>query len=95
MLFMVISTPRPEPPSTMVPKRKAYWEWLAPLQDQGLCKHVWARTGRGAVALFDVPDNETLHRILNEWAEIIPATFEIHPLIDAGPARAFLEAQKS
>ncbi len=92
MLFMVISTPRPEPPSTMVPKRKAYWAWLAPLQAQGLCKHVWARTGRGAVALLDVPDNETLHRILNEWAEIIPATFEVLPLIDPGPAQAFLDA---
>ena len=93
MLFMVISTPRPAPPSTMVAKRKAYWEWLAPLQAQGLCKDVWARTGRGAVALLDVPDNETLHRILNEWAEIIPATFEIYPLIDTGPARAYLERQ--
>jgi hypothetical protein len=57
MLFMVISTPRPEPPSVMTGKRKAYWEWLAPLQAQGLCKSVWARTGRGAVALLDVPDN--------------------------------------
>jgi muconolactone delta-isomerase len=95
MLFMVISTPRPEPPSTMVPKRQAYWEWLAPLQQQGIVKNVWARTGRGAIALLDVPDNETLHRILNEWAEIIPATFDIYPLIDVGPARAFLAAQTS
>ena len=52
----------------------------------------WSYFG-GAVALFDVPDNETLHRILNEWAEIIPATFEIYPLIDTGPARAYLERQ--
>lgn len=94
MLFMVISTPRPEPPSTMTPKRQAYWEWLSPLQEQGLCRHVWARTGRGAVALLDVPDNETLHRILNEWAEIIPAQFEVLPLIDPEPAQAFLAGQK-
>ncbi len=94
MLFMVISSPRPEPPSVMTPKRKAYWEWLAPLQEQGLCKGVWARTGRGAVALLDVPDNETLHRLLNEWAELVPATFEIYPLIDPGPAKAYLERHK-
>ncbi len=32
-------------------KRKAYWEWVTPLQKQGLCKEIWARTGRGAIAL--------------------------------------------
>jgi muconolactone delta-isomerase len=91
MLFMVISTPRPEPPSTMTGKRQSYWRWLAPLQENGTCKGVWARAGRGAVALFDVPDNETLHRIMNEWAEIIPAHFDVYPLIDPDKAKAYLE----
>ncbi len=94
MLFMVISTPRPEKPSDATPRRQAYWTWLAPLQEQGLCKGVWARTGRGAIALLDVADNEMLHRILNEWAEIIPATFEVYPVIDPGPAKAYLKAHK-
>lgn len=91
MLFMVISTPRPEPPSTMTGKRQAYWRWLSPLQESGMCKGVWARTGRGAIALFDVPDNETLHRLMNEWAEIIPAHFEVYPLIDPDKAKAYLD----
>ena len=95
MLFFVISTPRPEPPSTMTAKRQAYWEWLTPVQESGLCKGVWARTGRGAVALFDVPDNETLHRLMNEWAEIIHATFEVLPVIDSGPAREYLKKHKA
>ena len=95
MLFMVISTPRPEQPSLMTPKREAYWEWLAPLQTQGLCKGIWARTGRGAIALLDVPDNETLHRLMNEWSEIIPATFEVYPVIDPGPAKAYLKKHKT
>ncbi len=90
MLFMVISTPRPEKPSSMAPSRRAYWEWLAPLEANGTCKGAWARTGRGAVILFDVKDNEMLHRLMNEWAEIIPATFEVLPLIDTGAAKAFL-----
>jgi hypothetical protein len=51
---------------------------------------VWARAGRGAVALLDVPDNETLHRLLNEWAEIIPAHFKVLPLIDPEKAKAYL-----
>ena len=94
MLFMVISTPRPEQPSLMTPKREAYWEWLSPLQAKGVCKGVWARTGRGAIALLDVPDNETLHRLMNEWAEIIPATFDVYPVIDPGPAKAYLKKHK-
>ncbi len=94
MLFMIISTPRPEKPSVVTPSRQAYWEWLAPLQKKGLCKGVWARTGRGAIALLDVPDNETLHKLLNEWAEIIPATFELYPVIDPGPAKDYLKKQK-
>ena len=94
MLFMVISTPRPEKPSSVTPSREAYWQWLAPLQKKGLCKGVWARTGRGAIALLDVPDNETLHRLMNEWAEIVPATFEVYPVIDPGPAKAYLKKHK-
>ena len=94
MLFMVISTPRPEPPSVMAGKRQAYWKWLAPLQKRGACKWAYARTGRGAVVLFDVDSNETLHRLLNEWAEIIPATFDIFPLIDPRQAKQFLGAQR-
>jgi muconolactone delta-isomerase len=93
MLFMVISTPRPERPTEMNAKRQAYWQWLAPIQEKGLCKGIWARTGRGAIALFDVPDNETLHRLMNEWADIIPATFEVYPLIDPGAAQAYLKTQ--
>ena len=44
--------------------------------------------------LLDVPDNETLHRLMNEWAEIIPATFEVYPVIDPGPAKAYLKKTK-
>lgn len=94
MLFMVISTPRPERPTEVSGKRQAYWQWLAPIQEKGLCKGIWARTGRGACALFDVPDNETLHRLMNEWADIIPATFDVYPLIDPGVAQAYLKTQK-
>lgn len=48
------------------------------------------RARRGAVALIDAESHEPLHRLLNAWAELIPATFELHPLIDAGQAQAHL-----
>ena len=90
MLFMVISTPRPEKPSSVASSRKKFWKWINPLQDAGVAKWIYARPGRGAVALFDAESHEHLHRLLNQWAELIPASFELHPLIDAGQAQAHL-----
>lgn len=90
MLFLVISEPRPEPPASVTEQRKHYWEWIAPLQASGEVRSVHAKVGRGAVALFDVDSNEQLHRRLNEWANIVPARFEVHALIDPGAAKAYL-----
>lgn len=94
MLFLVISEPRPEPPSTMTPHRQRYWAWIQPLIDAGTVRSVHARVGRGAVVLFDVDGNETLHRLMNEWAEIIPARFEVYPLIDSAQAQRYLTRHK-
>jgi hypothetical protein len=81
MLFLVISEPRPEPPSSVTAARQRYW------------RSVHAKVGRGAVVLFDVPSNETLHAHLNAWADIIPARFEVHALIEPASARQFLSRQ--
>src|SRR5512136_1216191 len=67
MLFLVVSTPRPERPSDLVGTRQSFWPWIAGHQARGVCRHVYARAGRGAVAVLDVADNDALHRILNEW----------------------------
>ena len=90
MLFLVISEPRPEPPSTVVASRQRYWEWIRPLQASGEVCSVHAKVGRGAVVLFDVASNEVLHRRLNEWQDIIPVRFEIHALIEPDAAQQFL-----
>jgi muconolactone delta-isomerase len=66
---------------------------MARYEASGVCRHVYARAGRGAVALLDVADNEALHKILNEWADIIPAQFDVYPLIDAKAANQALAAQ--
>jgi muconolactone delta-isomerase len=90
MLFLVISEPRPEPPSSVTEQRKRYWDWVAPLRASGEVQSIHAKVGRGAAALFDVQSNEQLHQRLNEWADIIPAHFEVHALIDPDAAQAFL-----
>ena len=93
MLFLVISTPRPERPSDMATTRQSFWPWIAQYEASGVCKHIYARVGRGAVAIFNVDSNDVLHRILNEWADIIPAHFETYPLVDLDATKKMLAAQ--
>jgi hypothetical protein len=93
MLFAVISTPRPERPTDVAKARQSFWPWIAAYQAKGLCKQIYARVGRGAVAVFDVADNNSLHRILNEWADIIPAQFDTYPLVDLDSTQEMLAAQ--
>jgi hypothetical protein len=93
MLFLVVSTPRPERPSELATTRQSFWPWIAGYETRGVCRQVYARAGRGAVAVLDVADNDALHQILNEWADIIPAHFDIYPLIDAQAAKQALAAQ--
>ena len=93
MLFLVVSTPRPERPSDLATTRQSFWPWMARYETSGVCRHIYARAGRGAVAVLDVADNEALHKILNEWADIIPAQFDVYPLIDAKAANQALAAQ--
>jgi len=95
MLFLVVSTPRPERPSDLAKARQSFWPWIAGYQSSGACRDVYARVGRGAVAIFDVASNDALHRVLNEWADIIPAHFDTYPLIDVAAAKRMLAAQKS
>ena len=91
MLFLVVSTPNPEKPSEIVEQRRQYWPWAQDKLDTGLARSFYARTGRGAVAVFDVDSNETLHNLLNEWSEIVPAKFDVYPLIDTEAIKSFLD----
>ena len=93
MLFLVVSTPRPERPLELAKTRQSFWPWIGDYKARGICRHIYARAGRGAVAVLDVENNDHLHRILNEWADIIPAHFDTYPLIDAQAAQRMLAAQ--
>lgn len=93
MLFLVISTPRPERPSDVAAARQSFWPWIDAYRQTNVCRHIYPRIGRGAVAVFDVESNNDLHRILNEWADIIPAHFETYPLVDTKATAQLLAAQ--
>ena len=90
MLFLVVSHPRPERPSTVASHRQAFWDWIAPKLASGEALSAYPRVGRGVAVTFDLASNEALHAALTEWSEMIPATFEIFPLIDTDAARRSL-----
>jgi len=91
MLFLVIRHPRPERPSEVASSRQAYWSWIEPKLASGEARSAYPRVGRGVAATFEVPSNERLHILLTEWAEIIPATFDVYPLVDTDAAKAALK----
>ena len=93
MLFLVVSTPRPERPSELAQDaaivlavdRQVPGERCLPTR---LCAR-----GAGSGAVLDVGDNDALHQILNEWADIIPAHFDTYPLVDVDATKRMLAAQ--
>jgi hypothetical protein len=84
MLFLVISHPAPARTSEVAPSRAAFWDWLAPREAAGTVRYCYPRVGRGAVALFEVDSPETLQGYVTQWADIIPASFDVLPLVDVG-----------
>ncbi len=92
MLFLIVSQPLPTRPSEARADRQKYWGWIQQLVEAGEVRSVYGRAGRGAVAILDVASNERLHALLNEWGDIIPAAFEIHPLLDPDQMKDFLGA---
>lgn len=83
MQFLVISKPLPARPSELGEAQQAFWAWLETLRADGLVVARWRKAGRGAAVVFEVEDHDMLHRLLNQWSEYVPATFDIHALLNS------------
>ena len=81
MHFLVISTPAAGKPSDARAGQKQWWDWINALIAQGTAKHVYTKLGRGAVIIFEVDAPETVHKLVNQWNELVPATFEVEALL--------------
>ena len=92
MLYLVISTPLPGKPSEAKSNRQKLWEWAEPLIGNGVIKDhcMYAKVGRGAIALFDVSSHDELHRYLSQWLEFVPAEIQIIPLMNREDTADFL-----
>jgi hypothetical protein len=91
MLFLVISSPRPERPSSVAKDRQDFWRWIAPKLKSKKALFAHPKVGRGVAVAFDVRSHEELHALLNEWADMIPAEFQVIPLVDQDKAKRFLK----
>ena len=92
MLYLVISTPLPGKPSEARTNRQKLWEWAQPLIEQEIIKDncIYAKVGRGAIALFDVGSHSELHNYISQWLEFIPAEMQIIPLLSQEVTHRFL-----
>jgi hypothetical protein len=81
MHFLVISTPMAQKPSAARDNQKQWWDWINALAKAGTAKHIYTKLGRGAVVIFDVDAHETMHKLVNQWSELVPATFEVEALL--------------
>ena len=93
MLFLVISNPAPTRPSEVREARRDFWPGGDDKLARGVARAFYPRTGRGAVAILDVESHEALHRLLNEWADAVPAEFSIYPLMEQDSIKAFLNEE--
>jgi muconolactone delta-isomerase len=81
MHFLVISTPAAQKPSAARDNQKQWWDWINKLAKDGVAKHIYTKLGRGAVVIFDVDSHETMHKLVNQWAECVPADFQVQALL--------------
>ena len=78
----------------MAPNRQAFWRWIAPKLKSGQALFAYPKLGRGLATVFEVKSNEELHGLLTEWAEMIPAEFDVHPLVDPAKAQRLLKPRR-
>lgn len=71
----------------------SFWPWVEDKLARGIARSFYPRTGRGAIGVFDVESHEMLHRLLNEWADAVPAEFAIYPLMEQESIVAFLDEE--
>jgi len=91
VLHLVISTPYPSKPKDVKNARLEFWSWVKDLESENKVVCLYPRVGRGAAAIFDVPSNDELHKIITQWLNLIPAKFDIYPLVTPSEAKQLLK----
>ena len=51
---------------------------------------MYAKVGRGEMALFDVLSHYALHGYLSQWLEFVPAEMQVIPLMDSQAMKNYI-----
>jgi muconolactone delta-isomerase len=80
MLYLVISTPYPSKPEDVKNARLEFRSWIKNLKSKNKVVCFYPRVGRGSIVIFDVSSNDELHKLITQWLNIVPVSFNIYPL---------------
>ena len=80
MAYVVISTPYPSKPEDVKNARLEFRSWIKNLKSENKVICFYPRVGRGSVVIFNVTSNDELHKLMTQWLNIVPVSFDIYPL---------------
>jgi muconolactone delta-isomerase len=91
MLFLVVSNPHPSKPEDVKNARLEFRSWIADLKSENKVVCFYPKVGRGSVVIFDVSSNDELHKLLTQWLNIVPVSFDVYPLATPAEAEGLLK----
>jgi len=94
MLFLLISSPHPSKPGDVKNARLEFRSWIEDLKSKNKVVCFYPRVGRGSVVILDVSSNEELHKLLTQWLNIVPVSFDIYPLATPSEAEELLRQEE-
>jgi len=80
MLYLVITTPYPSKPEDAKNARLEFRSRINNLKSKNKVVCFYPRVGRGSIVIFDVSSNDELHKLMTQWLNIVPVSFEMYPL---------------
>lgn len=86
MSYLVISTPHPSKPEGVKNARLEFRSWIKNLKSENKVICFYPRVGRGSIVVFDVSSNDEIHKLMTQWLNIVPVSFDVYPL--ASPLEA-------
>jgi muconolactone delta-isomerase len=91
MLYLLISTPQPSKPEDVKNARLEFRSWINDLKSKNKIVCFYPRVGRGSVVIFDVSSNDELHKLITQWTNIVPVSFDVYPLATPSEAEKLLK----
>ena len=91
MLNLVISTPHPSKPEDVKNTRLEFRAWIKDLKSKNKLVCFYPRVGRGSIVILDVSSNDELHKLMTQWLNIVPVSFDIYPLTTPSEAEELLK----